>query len=433
MYRVRRAAKPQGPPEEFAPLQIEERELSEELAAIHPRPGPGGEPYAAARVLARIHSHPLGTVDVPLPGGGLEAGPLRQAIESRLGGTLSAHLAEDGASAGTDEPACLAARRATLAQAPFASVVIPTRDRPELLRRCLDSVLGSAYPRERFEVVIADNAPTDARARELVEEVRAGDERVSYLVAPRPGSGSARNDGAARARGQIVAFVDDDALVDRHWLTELVTGFGTDDDIACVTGLVIASELDTWAQMLFEEYGGFGKGFRDAVYDLGARRPGHAMFPFNPGMLGSGNNVAFRRAALLELGGYDPCLGNGTRTRSAEDWELFLRLFRDGRAAAYRPGAIGHHRHRRELAELRDQIHDYGVGIGAALARTVAHDPAAAGEIGRRLPRAARYLLGSGSSKNRNQSASYPRALRRAELAGLARGPLAYVRSRRSG
>ncbi|MEA2375754.1 MAG: hypothetical protein QOD53_2217 [Thermoleophilaceae bacterium] len=431
MYRVRRAAKPQGPPEAFVPLQMEECELSGEVGPIQPRPGPAGRPYAAARVLVRIHSRPLGVVDVPLPAGGLEGDSLRSAIEARLGGALSAHLAEDGASAATEEPACLAARRATLAHAPFASVVIPTRDRPERLRQSVSSVLACDYPRERFEVVIADNAPTDTRARELVEEVRSADERVSYVVAPRPGSGSARNDGARRARGEIVAFVDDDALVDRHWLAELVTGFGDDAEIACVAGLVMAAELDTWAQQLFEEYGGFGKGFEDAVYDTRARHPGYPLFPFNPAILGSGNNVAFRRAALLELGGYDPCLGNGTRTRSGEDWELFLRLFRAGRAAAYRPGAIVHHRHRRELGELRSQVHDYGVGIGAALARTLAHDPGAAGEIAARIPNAARYLLSSGSSKNRNQSGSYPRALRRAELAGLARGPLAYLRSRR--
>jgi hypothetical protein len=157
------------------------------------------------------------------------------------------------------------------------------------------------------------------------------------------------------------------------------------------------------------------------------------MFPFNPGMLGSGNNVAFRRRALLELGGYDPFLGNGTPTRSGEDWELFLRLLRSGLTAAYRPGAIVHHTHRREVPELESQLHDYGVGLGAALTRTVAHDPVALLEIARRLPSAAYFLLSSRSAKNRGQSAGYPRELRRAELAGLARGPAAYLRSRRAG
>jgi hypothetical protein len=197
-----------------------------------------------------------------------------------------------------------------------------------------------------------------------------------------------------------------------------------------VTGLVLPLELDTWAQQLFLEYGGFGEGFEGAVYDGRARRAEDPLFPFNPGVLGSGNNVAFWRASLLELGGYDECLGNGTPVRSGEDWELFLRLLRAGRTAVYRPAAIVHHRDRRGYDELRAQIHDYGVGMAGAITRTVAHDPRAALELAQRVPRVARYLLSSRSPKNRHRSDGYPAELRRAELAGLARGPLAYLRSR---
>jgi glycosyltransferase involved in cell wall biosynthesis len=387
----------------FTPLQIEQCELSERLPTIRPSSGA----YSAARVLVRLDSHPVGQVDVPLPATPDE---LRAAIESALGEAIERRRAQH------DQPGP--------ADPPPVTVVIPTRDHPELLRRCLDSVLACHYP--SFDVIVADNAPSDSRTRELVDGI-AG---VGYLLVPRPGSASARNEGARRASGEIVAFVDDDAVVDRRWLAELAAGFAP--GVACVTGLVLAAELDTWAQQLFEEYGGFGKGFEPALYDLGAHRPDHPVFPFNPGLLGSGNNVAFRRHALLELGGYDPHLGNGTPTRSAEDWELFLRLLRRGRTAAYRPGAIVHHTHRRELGELRAQLHDYGVGLAAALTRTVLHEPAAALEIARRLPAGARFLLSARSSKNRAQGDGYPRELRRAELAGIARGPAAYLRSRRA-
>lgn len=416
MYSVRRASDPLCPPREFNPLQIEQRDLAEELAPIEPRPGPGGRPYAAARVLVRSGSQPIGLVDVSIPVAG-EA--LRDAIERALGAE-----ALEPRSAGGPRPAG--------GPEPFASVVIPTRDRPDLLARCLASVLACEYPRDRFEVIVADNAPADARTRERVERDHGGDEAVSYLVTERPGSASARNDGAARARGEIVAFVDDDVVVDRRWLAELAAGFGAADGVSCVTGLVAAAELDTWAQQLFEEYGGFDNGFRGAVYDLGSHRPDWPLFPFNPGILGSGNNVAFRRSSLLELGGYDECLGNGTPARAGEDWELFLRLFRAGHTAVYRPAAVVHHAHRRELDELREQIRDYGVGMAAAITRTVVHDPAAALELARRVPRVARYVLSPASPKNRNWGDGYPAALRRAELAGLARGPFAYLRSRRA-
>ena len=95
MYSVRRASDPQSPPPAFTPLQIEQRELSEALPGIVPREGPGGRPYAAARVLVRLHSRPLGTVDLPIPADELA---LRSAIEVEFGsGPRSPRSAEDSA------------------------------------------------------------------------------------------------------------------------------------------------------------------------------------------------------------------------------------------------------------------------------------------------------------------------------------------------
>jgi glycosyltransferase involved in cell wall biosynthesis len=381
----------------FTPIQVEQRELSEDLEPIEPIDAR----HTVARVLLRLHSQPVGLVDVALPAGPEELDLDRAGLEPMA----RARVAE---------------RDAVLGDPPFASVVIPTRDRPEMLERTLATVLDSEYQRERFEVIVADNVPTDSRTRELVEG------RARYVLAERPGSAAARNDGAAAAHGELVAFVDDDALVDRHWLAELATGFSVADDVTCVTGLVLPLELDTPAQQLFQEYGGFGKGLEQVVF-----RGVDPRYPFAPGRLGSGNNVAFRREALFDLGGYDEHLGNGTPTRSGEDWELFLRLLRAGRTAVYRPGAIVHHRDRREYDELREQVRDYGVGMGAAITRTLAHDPRVTLELARRVPRVARYLLSGDSPKNRNQSGGYPAELRRAELAGILRGPFAYLRSRR--
>jgi hypothetical protein len=107
-------------------------------------------------------------------------------------------------------------------------------------------------------------------------------------------------------------------------------------------------------------------------------------------------------------------------------------MLRRGHAIAYRPSAIVHHAHRRSYEELRAQVHDYGVGIAAALTRTVAREPRALAEIARRVPAGARHLLSSGSSKNQRWTAAYPRDLRRAELRGLSRGAAAYFVTRRT-
>ncbi len=420
-------------------MQLEQYELSAGPGAIQPRVAATGEPYGSVRILVRLHSYPIGFVDAALPADGLDASRVAEAIDAQVGSEVCEHLIADGlppakasAIGAVPEPRCQEERRAVLADPPEVSVVVPTRDRPESLRRSLDAILDSSYPSDRFEVVVADNAPTDSRTRDLVEQAYEG--RVAYVLAPRPGSASARNDGAARASGELVAFTDDDVVVDRNWLVELVTGFRVASGVACVTGLVVPSEIETWGQALFEEYGGFTKGLRPRVRDMGEHRPDDPLFPFNAaGHVGSGNNVAFRRSTLLELGGYDPDLGNGTPARAAEDWELFLRILRRGHAIAYRPGAIAHHAHRRDLAGLRLQVHDYGMGLTAALTRTVVRDPTALLEIARRIPAGARWLLSSGSAKNQNRSTGYPRELRRSEWVGMARGPVGYVRSRVAG
>ncbi|HEX8646251.1 MAG TPA: glycosyltransferase [Thermoleophilaceae bacterium] len=406
------------PPPGFTPIQVDQVDLRRGLDPIEPRRGPGGRPYEVARVLVRAGARPLGTIDVELPA---DERALGAAVERAFGAAVQRAF---GAAPGGSSPASAAAL-------PPASVVIPTRNRPEALARSLAAVLACDYPADRLEVIVADNVPSDARTRELVQREHGGDDRVGYVLVERSGSAAARNDGAARARGEIVAFIDDDAIADRRWLAELAGGFGVAEGVACVTGLVMPAELDTWPQQLFQEYGGFGAGFEETVYERGTGGAS-PLFPFNPGVLGSGNNIAFRRAALLELGGYDEVLGNGTPTRAGEDWELMLRVLRCRRTAVYRPSAIVHHPDRCDYEALRAQLHDYGVGLGAAVTRTVAHDPRAALELARRLPRAGHHLLAAGSAKNRQRTAGFPRDLRRAELTGLARGPLAYVRSRRA-
>jgi GT2 family glycosyltransferase len=291
-------------------------------------------------------------------------------------------------------------------------------------------VLASEYPEDRFEVVVVDNVPADDRTRILVEE-RFATRGVRYVRCDRSGSASARNAGAAATSAEIVAMTDDDVVVDRHWLAELVAAVTSGSDVACATGLIVPMRLDTEAQWWFEEYGGFGKGVEPMTYGADGPSTG-PLYPFNAGGFGSGNNVAFRRDALLLIGGYDPVLGNGTPTRSGEDFELFLRVIRTGHRLAYAPGAIIHHLHREDLDGLQRQLHDYGVGLSAVMMRTIAHDPRALLDILRRLPYGLYFALGSRSPKNKAQSAGYPAGLRRAELRGILRGPLAYLRSRRS-
>src|SRR5438270_12782283 len=107
------------------------------------------------------------------------------------------------------------------------------------------------------------------------------------------------------ARGEIVAFTDDDVVVDRYWLAELVRGFSMAADVVCVTGLVMPLELETQAQLWFEEFGDSTQRFTLRIFDLQEHHPNTPLYPY-AGSFGSAANMAFRTAFLRSVGGFDP-------------------------------------------------------------------------------------------------------------------------------
>lgn len=116
----------------------------------------------------------------------------------------------------------------------FVSVVIPTYQRPEALDRCLASLVAQDYSRDRFEVIVVDDSETSQLA-DLVAMYSTL--RLTVLAVPHGGPGAARNRGAAAARGDILAFIDDDCTADVRWLSALVAQLGEQPD-AVIGGMV---------------------------------------------------------------------------------------------------------------------------------------------------------------------------------------------------
>lgn len=309
----------------------------------------------------------------------------------------------------------------------FVSVIVPTRERPDLLTACVDSILASDYPADRFEVVVVDNRPETDATRASVD-VLAARGAVVYTRCDLRGQARARNHALRESRGDPVLFTDDDVVVDRSWIAEMVKGFD-DPHVGCVTGRVAAFELDTPAQALFEEFAGHMRDDAARTFDLGAHRPDDPLFPYNAGRFGTGNSMAFRRDVLAELGGFAPISCNGVTL--AEDIDAFLRTILAGHAIAYRPSAVVFHRHRRDYDALRKQVLHYGMAVTALLTKTILDRPSVALDLIRRVPAGVRYALSDASAKNQYRTSSYPRELKLLELAGFAAGPWAYLRDRR--
>ncbi len=229
-------------------------------------------------------------------------------------------------------PKCVEDREAFLQTAPFASVVLSTRDRPERLARCLSSLLALQYP--SYEVIVVDNAPSTSATADFIQQRYADEPKIRYVREDRPGLSAGRNRGIVGARGGIIAFTDDDVVVDAYWLAGLVQGFSVTENVACVTGLILPLELETAAQLWFEEFGGFNKGFIRRVFYRRRGREDGPLYPFTAGGLGTGAAMAFTAKFLREERGFDLALGAGSRTGGGEDLVAFFRVIMRGMASS---------------------------------------------------------------------------------------------------
>lgn len=250
-------------------------------------------------------------------------------------------------------------------QPPSVSVVCCTRDRPDRLAECLDSLdVARRDAGSGVEVLVVDNAPATNATRALVDSR----DDVNYVLEPRPGLDFARNRAVSASTKDIVAFVDDDVEVDSQWLAELRRTFVEHPDAGCVTGQVLPYEIQSTAQLRFELRGGFRREFKLRRYQ-GPTDPENPLFPFGAGILGAGCNMAYRRSALESIGGFDDALDTGPPLPGGGDLDAFFRVLRAGMALVYEPRSIVRHKHRRDHAALRHQYYTWGSGFLAFLAK----------------------------------------------------------------
>jgi glycosyltransferase involved in cell wall biosynthesis len=344
---------------------------------------------SAALILVRLEGRPVGLVRLRASGR-VTAAELGRAVSEQVGPV-------------DDRPSPPSAR-------PSVSIVVCTRERPEHLQRCLDALapLHSAG----HEVVVVDNASVGDDTARLCA---AYPYRVVHE--PEPGLDHARNRGWRAARGEVVAFTDDDCEPDAGWPDALAAAYA-DDRVAAATGLVMPRELDTPSQERFEAYCANRRRFARRTFSSADTPPSAA------GVVGMGANMSFRRALLEEIRGFDPRFDGGTPTLSGGDTEAFARVLARGHAIAYRPDALVWHRHRREPDALRRVVFGYGVGLYAVLAKRLLED----GDRGVFLT-APRWLLGPPVKAAWNavrRRPATPADLVLMELLGAMVGPLRY-------
>lgn len=237
------------------------------------------------------------------------------------------------------------------------SVVVCTRNRAPHLRKCLQSLKNqSSIPQE---ILVIDNAPSDESTLLVTKEF----EGVRYIKEMKPGLDYARNTGARNATFPVVAYADDDVEVHPLWAYRIWETF-QDSSIYGMTGLVLAKELDTKAQVFFEKKFSFNRGYCDKRFDAAFFQKSLS----NPDWrLGPGAIMAFRKEVFEKVGYFDELLDVGPFAAGCDgDSEMYFRILNGGYTMCYNPRAISFHKHRKELKELKKQVYDYFRGWSAA-------------------------------------------------------------------
>jgi len=296
-------------------------ELSRPIESIE-----GLEDYGALQI-------PIGYTSVPVTEGLCPANHLVEGILREHGLAIIQHLASDGIPAPADEgKLCLRDLIGTQhpcynGPQPLVTVAVCTRDRASHLAECLDSLRALNYP--ALDLLLVDNAPSTEATRLLVCNEYPD---IRYVLEPRPGLDWARNRALHEARGEMIAYTDDDVIVEPGWIKAMVPVFFDDAEVMAVTGLVVPYELDTEARVLFERRGGFGRGFMQRTY--GKERQGGSRVARRHARafeMGTGANMAFRRDIFTRIGPFDTALDVGTVTEGGGDLEMFFRVLKSVR------------------------------------------------------------------------------------------------------
>ncbi len=228
------------------------------------------------------------------------------------------------------------------------SVIICTHNRAPQLERCLQEFKETHPFPMSWELIVVDNNSSDDTKAVLQNFSKSAPFRVRYVFEGRQGLSHARNKGIAETTGSIIAFTDDDCLVERQWASTIIREFSADPSLAVLGGRVVPDDskgqpAGTRAFPDRKQLTSFPEIFRYMI----------------------GCNMAFSRKVFEGVGGFDPRLGKGTSLGSAEDLDLLYRALKKQLAIVYVPEAVVVHAHGRASMSSLQQVNDeYAKGRG---------------------------------------------------------------------
>ena len=230
------------------------------------------------------------------------------------------------------------------------SVIICTCNGSERLKVALESLRNMEVASDiQWELLVVDNNSSDDTSEVIQNFARTSGLDVKYLFEGNQGLSHARNRGLMNASGEIIAFTDDDCIVDKSWITSILKEFTSDKALSGLGGRVELYNKNDRPVTI--------RTFRDRVLFSSPNQ----LFNLLPGC-----NMGFVREVFDDVGMFDPNFGAGTKIASAEDSDFFYRAYRKGFKMIYSPDVLVYHNHgRRTDSQVRALNRGYVIGRGA--------------------------------------------------------------------
>jgi glycosyltransferase involved in cell wall biosynthesis len=229
-------------------------------------------------------------------------------------------------------------------------VIVCTHNRAHSLEQTLNSLQQMTVPVDlAWELIIVDNNSNDNTKDVIDSFIDKSFLHVKYVIERNQGVSHARNMGIQEASGHIIAFTDDDCVVDRYWIMSISKEFHADESIAGIGGRVLLyNKMDRPVSIRVHEEKTILSS-TDRILKL---------------MIGC--NMAFARSVFDEIGIFDTDFGVGSRFASSEDLDFLYRVYKKGLKIVYSPDILVYHNHgRRSDEQIKSLMKGYAVGRGA--------------------------------------------------------------------
>ncbi|KAM3094099.1 glycosyltransferase [Phormidesmis sp. 146-35] len=314
-------------------IKVTDIELSRPLESITNLEG-----YQFLRGLVKLHGSPIGYIQLPVKRGECSGHAIAQEIFPQFAEAIGRQLINyrlavpDSSWQIAD---LLKLTPVAIQNLPSVTVAFCPRRSTELdLTDCLQALQKLEYP--NLEILIVENAPQSDALQKIVQQNYP---TFHHLYTDKVGLNQARNLAIGKARNEIIAFTDEQGIVDTNWIGAIATSFAQNPQVMALTGLVIPDQIETENQALFEFWYGLGRGC-DRRWNSSLK----SWSDLGTMQLGSGVNMSYRRRLFEQIGMFDLALDRDTLTEGGGDWEMFCRILIAGQTLLYEPNAIVRYR-----------------------------------------------------------------------------------------